>query len=87
MPVTTDTTVIATFVRKRRTHVVFATYQSSRRIAEAQSGRVPGFNLVVADEAHRCAGRQAGAFATVLDATRIKAYLSNRRHRHGFEDH
>src|SRR5262249_48799106 len=31
------------------------------------------FDLVVADEAHRCAGPQAGEFATVLDDMRIPA--------------
>jgi predicted helicase len=73
VPVTTDTAMIAAFLRKRGTRVVFATYQSSRRIAEAQTGGVPRFDLVVADEAHRCAGPQAGVFATVLDTRRIKA--------------
>ena len=73
VPVTTDPAVIAAFLRKRDERVVFATYQSSPRIAQAQTGRVPGFDLVVADEAHRCAGPQAGVFATVLDPARIKA--------------
>jgi hypothetical protein len=53
--------------------VVFATYHSSPRIAEAQQSRTPAFDLVIADEAHRCAGPQAGDFATVLAPKRIKA--------------
>ena len=73
VPVTTDPAVIAAFLRKRGERVVFATYQSSERIAHAQSGRVPSFDLVVADEAHRCAGPHAGAFATVLDPELIQA--------------
>ena len=73
LPVTTDPAEITSFLRRRGGGVVFATYQSSPRIAAAQAGRVPGFDLVVADEAHRCAGPEAGVFATVLDAGRIKA--------------
>jgi predicted helicase len=75
-PVTTDVAVIQRFLRRleRRTRVVFATYQSSPRVAAAQSSREPAFDLVIADEAHRCAGPQAGAFATVLDASKIKAH-------------
>ena len=34
---------------------------------------MPSFDLAIADEAHRCAGPQAGVFATVLDAAKIKA--------------
>jgi superfamily II DNA or RNA helicase len=74
-PVTTDAEAIARFLRQRSTpRVVFATYQSSPRIAGAYAlGRVPGFDLVIADEAHRCAGRASSEFATVLDARAIPA--------------
>ena len=46
---------IAAFLRRRSgPRVVFATYQSSPQIADAFAlGRVPAFDLVVADEAHR----------------------------------
>ena len=75
VPVTTDPDAIARFLRKRHEHaVVFATYQSSDRVAQAQRGRVPVFDLVIADEAHRCAGPEAGVFATVLDGEKIKAH-------------
>ena len=51
-----------------------ATYQSSPQIAEAfPLGRVPGFDLVIADEAHRCAGAVSSDFATVLDQREIRA--------------
>lgn len=75
VPVTTDAAEIAAFLRKRVAwpRVVFATYQSSQRIADAQAGKTPLFDLVIADEAHRCAGPEAGVFATVLDPTKIKA--------------
>jgi predicted helicase len=73
VPVTTDPTEIAKFLRRRGGGVMFATYQSSPRITAAQGRGVPGFDLVVADEAHRCAGPEAGVFATVLDRAKIKA--------------
>jgi superfamily II DNA or RNA helicase len=75
IPVTTDPERIARFLRRRgsETKVVFSTYQSSSQIAAAQGTRVPAFDLVIADEAHRCAGPEAGVFATVLDQQRIKA--------------
>jgi len=42
--------------------------------AEAfELGQVPAFGLVVADEAHRCAGPISSAFGTILDAKKIKA--------------
>jgi predicted helicase len=76
IPVTTDPERIASFLHRpsEKTRVVFATYQSSQRIAAAQTGLVPAFGLVIADEAHRCVGPQAGVFATVLDATKIRAH-------------
>lgn len=75
MPVTTDPADIAAFLRKRSgPRVVFSTYQSSPRIAAAyELGRVPAFDIVMADEAHRCAGPVSSDFATVLDAGAIKA--------------
>lgn len=74
VPVNTDPEDIARFLRQRGPRVVFATYQSSPNVAAAFArGRVPAFDLVVADEAHRCAGPMSSDFATVLDASRIKA--------------
>lgn len=75
IPVTTDPARIAGFLRRRSgARVVFATYQSSAQIAKAYEERgVPQFDLVVADEAHRCAGPVSSDFATVLNADRIKA--------------
>ncbi len=73
-PVTTDPEEIAAFLRRRSgPRVVFATYQSSPQIAKAfRPGRVPAFDLVIADEAHRCAGRVSSNFATVLTARRSR---------------
>jgi predicted helicase len=54
--------------------VIFSTYQSSPLIAETQQfDHVPRFNLIVADEAHRCAGKIDSAFATVLDETKLRS--------------
>ena len=52
---------------------MFATYQSSPQIAAAFKGRTPRFDLAVADEAHRCAGRVGTEFTTILDPDQIKA--------------
>jgi superfamily II DNA or RNA helicase len=75
VPVTTDPEAIAKFLRKRSgPRVVFSTYQSSPQIAAAfELGRVPAFDLVIADEAHRVAGPVSSDFGTVLDPTAIKA--------------
>ena len=75
VPVTTDPAEIAACLRRRSgPQVVFATYQSSPQIAKTFAlGRVPAFDLVVADEAHRCAGPVSSDFATVLNPTEIKA--------------
>lgn len=77
LPVTTDPDDIAAFLRRDggAVHrVVFATYQSSQRIAEAMTHEgVPAFDLAIADEAHRCTGPITGDFATILDADAIRA--------------
>jgi superfamily II DNA or RNA helicase len=74
VPVTTDPAEIAAFLRQCGPRVVFATYQSSPQVATAyELGRVPAFDLVVADEAHRCAGPVSSDFAAVLDVATIKA--------------
>jgi predicted helicase len=73
LPVTTDPERIAAFLRRRGRRVVFATYQSSPQITAAQRRRAPGFDLAVADEAHRCAGRVGSEFTTILDRELIRA--------------
>lgn len=71
----TDPQEIATFLRRRSgPRVVFATYQSSPQIAKAfRLGRVPAFDLAIADEAHRCAAPHKSEFATILNNEKIKA--------------
>ena len=49
---------IAQFLKGDGYRVIFSTYHSSPLIAEAQKdSSVPCFDLIVADEAHRCAGK------------------------------
>ncbi|TET95271.1 MAG: DEAD/DEAH box helicase, partial [Dehalococcoidia bacterium] len=71
LPVTTDPAAIESFLRHDGRLVVFATYQSSPRMAEAFARGAPAVDLVVADEAHRCTGRVGTEFTTVLDSSRI----------------
>jgi superfamily II DNA or RNA helicase len=75
VPAKTDPAEIARFLRGRGPRVVFSTYHSSPQIAKAyELGRVPAFDIVFADEAHRVAGLMHSDFATVLHASRIKAH-------------
>ncbi|MFO0350956.1 MAG: Helicase associated domain protein, partial [Alphaproteobacteria bacterium] len=72
-PVTGDQGEIARFIKGDGNRVVFSTYQSSPLIQAAQQDpTVPSFDLILADEAHRCAGKVDGAFATVLDGKKLR---------------
>jgi superfamily II DNA or RNA helicase len=75
LPTTSDPGEIADFLRRRSgPRVVFSTYQSSPLIEAAYKlGRVPAFDLIIADEAHRVAGELNTVFSTVLDAEAIKS--------------
>lgn len=73
--VTTDPIRIANFLEgggERR--YVFSTYHSIHRISQALEV-IPeiSFDMVVADEAHRCAGRHEAHFTMLLDCTAIRA--------------
>jgi superfamily II DNA or RNA helicase len=73
-PVSNDVTEIAHFLKRDRDQVIFSTYQSSPLIAQAQKAHdAPSFDLVIADEAHRCAGKTNSSFGTVLDDRLIKS--------------
>ncbi len=73
-PVTSDTNEIKQFLKQDKDQVIFCTYQSSPLIEESHKHkRFPDFDLVIADEAHRCAGKVEGAFSTILDNKNIKA--------------
>src|SRR5436190_2602033 len=74
VPATTNPSEIAEFMRGSGTRVVFSTYQSSPKIALAfKQHKLEPFDLVIADEAHRCAGVNAGESATILDSKEIRA--------------
>ena len=65
---TTDATEIAAFLEAEADgrRVLFSTYQSTPRVAEALAVAGKSIDLVIADEAHRCAGRVDGGFSTIL---------------------
>jgi predicted helicase len=74
VPVTTDAEAIAAFLGAGDGgRVVFATYQSSPRLAAAFALGAPQVDLAIADEAHRCVGPASGDFATILDGNAIHA--------------
>jgi superfamily II DNA or RNA helicase len=73
-PVTSSAGDIKIFLNSSGKKVIFSTYQSSSLIAEAQSDQaVPAFDLAIADEAHRCAGKVSGDFSTILDGQKIRS--------------
>ena len=73
-PVTSNVEDIREFLCQSGIKVVFSTYQSSPLVAEAQMvATVPNFDLAIADEAHRCAGKVGNDFTTILNAQLIRA--------------
>jgi superfamily II DNA or RNA helicase len=65
---------IQAFLKTPNPKVIFCTYQSSELIQLAQKDEtIPQFDLVVCDEAHRCAGKANAGFATVLHEEKIRA--------------
>jgi superfamily II DNA or RNA helicase len=74
VPATTDPSEIAEFMRGSGPRVVFSTYQSTPAVVLAfKEHELQPFDLVIADEAHRCAGLTGGAFTTVLNVQEIRA--------------
>jgi superfamily II DNA or RNA helicase len=73
-PVTSEVAEIAAFLNNPTSKVVFCTYQSSNLIAQAhEDADVPAFDLAIADETHRCAGKADAGFATILDGEKIRS--------------
>jgi superfamily II DNA or RNA helicase len=73
-PVTSDAAEVKRFLGGEGCRVVFSTYQSSSVIAAAQADAgIPAFDLVVADEAHRCAGKAGSDFTAILDNAQIRS--------------
>ncbi|MBF6989408.1 DEAD/DEAH box helicase [Cupriavidus sp. IK-TO18] len=74
LAVTTESKEVSRFICLSGPRVVFSTYHSARVIAAAQAlAGAPDFDLMVCDEAHRCAGDARSPFAVVLDGNRIRA--------------
>ena len=72
--VTNEITDIQKFLWDNEEGIIFATYQSSPLVTGAQQDPdVPSFDIVFADEAHRCAGKVSEAFGSVLDSQKIRA--------------
>jgi len=73
-PTTSEPQIIKEFLDRDIRKVVFSTYHSSPLIAEAQNNNnYQTFDLIIADEAHRCTGEAGKAFTTVLNDGLIKA--------------
>ncbi|NOU01505.1 MAG: DEAD/DEAH box helicase family protein [Gallionella sp.] len=73
-PVTSDAEEVKRFLSGAGNRVVFSTYQSSAVIAAAQAdATTPAFDLAVADEAHRCAGKVGSDFTAILDNEQIRS--------------
>src|SRR3989338_2235723 len=73
-PVTSDVDEVKKFLSGAGNRVVFSTYQSSAVIAAAQADpATPAFDLAVADEAHRCAGKVGSDFTAILDNVQIRS--------------
>ena len=76
LPPTTDSKDIAQFFRlqNNKSKVIFCTYQSLRRIHEVQlDDKIPAFDLVICDEAHRTSGLESGEFKQIHDTDYIRA--------------
>jgi len=71
-PTTTQTDQIQAFLAREGRKVVFSTYDSSERVAEAMSDGAR-FDLVICDEAHRLAGLANASYATCLDDSKLPA--------------
>ena len=74
IPTTTDPTEIVNFIRKKSKNpkVIFTTYQSSPKLADACKQEGLTIDLLIADEAHKTVGRKDKKFATLLSDENIK---------------
>jgi len=73
-PVTSDADEVKRFLSGAGNRVMFSTYQSSPVIVAAQADpAIPAFDLAVADEAHRCAGKAGSDFTAILDNAQIRS--------------
>ena len=71
-PSTTKATEIAEFLQRDGKKVIFSTYQSSPQIAAAyKAASLRPLDLIISDEAHRCAGKAGADYTTALDNQEI----------------
>ncbi len=74
LPVTSDIKDIQKFLKEEGQKIIFSTYQSSQLIVAVHKNlKIPDFDIIFADEAHRCAGKVSDAFGSVLDNTKIRS--------------
>jgi len=68
IPTTTDKEVIKSFLSRQTKgkKIVFTTYQSSERLAQASKSLKFEFDLAILDEAHKTVGEKSKTFATLL---------------------
>jgi superfamily II DNA or RNA helicase len=72
--VTSDAAEVRAFLCGAGNRVVISTYQSSLVVAAAQAEpSIPAFDLAIADEAHRCAGKVGGDFSAILNNEQIRS--------------
>lgn len=69
-PTTTRPDQIKAFLTRKGRKVIFSTYDSSERVAEAVPQGVQ-FDLIICDEAHRLAGLASSSYTTCLDNAKI----------------
>ena len=74
VPTTTKADEIAAFLGggSRKPRIVFTTYQSGRRLAEASEMANFRFDVAILDEAHKTVGPKAKAFAVLLDDNNLR---------------
>ncbi|MER7900989.1 Helicase associated domain protein [Streptomyces sp. NPDC096046] len=74
-PNTTDADELVDWVRPLDKVTVFATYASLGlgTLERAHAAGLPGWSLIIVDEAHRCSGRIGKPWAVIHDNTRIPA--------------
>ena len=74
IPTTTNKETISNFLKQKssKPKVIFTTYQSSKKLAEAAKINNTVFDLAILDEAHKTAGLKDKVFSTLLFSKNIK---------------
>ena len=72
-PATTEVREISRFLQKSGKKVIFSTYQSSARVADALKKRNVQINLMICDEAHRLSGKSDSQASIALKQSSLPA--------------